>query len=198
MLVIAHRRRHALDGVGDAEDFVQARAVLGVGLDADDRGVQRLEILARLGEEELDVLGVTEAFTTPTRSSESLSVVVGSPSEIFRLDQACLRNTNGRTRSSPSPAGLTIISVEPSTKYAARRQRVGEDRVHLLATFTLEVDRDVAKEDQVHASVFDANRFSTLKVISWRSSGFAVQPPLPRSKYFSSRCGGASRASSSV
>ena len=47
----AHRRAHALQRVRDAEDLVDGLAVVGALLDAHDREVELLEVLARLGEE---------------------------------------------------------------------------------------------------------------------------------------------------
>ena len=100
--VVAHRRGHALDRVGDAEDLVERLAVVGAGLQRDDGRIQRLEVLSRLGEKQLYVLGVVDL----ARRHMSSGPISGSTT---------LRKTNGRTRSSPSSAGCTIISVEPST-----------------------------------------------------------------------------------
>ena len=58
-----HRRAHALERVSDPEDLIDRRAVLWVLLKRDDRDVEFLEVLARLGEEHRHVLGgVHHAF----------------------------------------------------------------------------------------------------------------------------------------
>ena len=53
----AHRRAHALERVGDAEDLLDGRAVLGVLFEPDDRKIQLFEVLARLRDEHRHVLG---------------------------------------------------------------------------------------------------------------------------------------------
>ena len=53
----SHGRAHALQRVRDTEDLVDRRRILGVLLQPDDREVQLLEVLARLGEEHRHVLG---------------------------------------------------------------------------------------------------------------------------------------------
>ena len=55
--VVAHRRAHALERMGDAEDLVDRRAVVRPLLDAHDGQPEPLEVLARLGDEHRQVLG---------------------------------------------------------------------------------------------------------------------------------------------
>ena len=55
--VVAHRRAHALERVGDAEDLVDRRLVVRPLLDAHDGEPEPLEVLARLGDEHRQVLG---------------------------------------------------------------------------------------------------------------------------------------------
>ena len=53
----AHRRAHALHRVRDAEDLVDRLLVVRGLLDADDREVELLQVLAALGQEHGEVLG---------------------------------------------------------------------------------------------------------------------------------------------
>ncbi len=86
----AHRRAHALEGVGDPEDLVDRLAVVGLLLDAHDGEVELLEVLARLREEHGQVLGN----------------VHGQP----------FRYVNGWVGTRPSVAGLVTRSVAPTTR----------------------------------------------------------------------------------
>ena len=52
----AHGRAHALQRMGDAEDLVDRRAVVGLLLDPHDGEVELLQVLAALGEEHREVL----------------------------------------------------------------------------------------------------------------------------------------------
>ena len=62
----AHRRAHALHRVRDAEDLVDRLRIVGLLLDADDREVELLEVLAALGEEHGEVLGDVHARISPS------------------------------------------------------------------------------------------------------------------------------------
>ena len=62
----AHRRAHALPRVRDAEDLVDRLRIVGLLLDADDREVELLEVLAALGEEHGEVLGDVHDRISPS------------------------------------------------------------------------------------------------------------------------------------
>ena len=88
--VVAHRRAHALERVGDAEDLVDRRPVVGPLLDADDREPEPLEVLARLGDEHREVLG--------------------------DVHQPSRRYVCGRSGRRPSAAGSATRSVAPTSR----------------------------------------------------------------------------------
>ena len=88
--VVAHRRAHALERVGDAEDLVDRGPVVGPLLDAHDREPEPLEVLARLGDEHREVLG--------------------------DVHQPSRRYVCGRSGRRPSAAGSATRSVAPTSR----------------------------------------------------------------------------------
>ena len=120
----AHGRAHALQRMGDAEDLVDRRAVLGLLLDAHDGEVELLQVLAALGEEHREVLA---------RVHRSGLLDVGEGGHGLQADRL------GR--------GDALGGADDED--AAGAQRVGEAGVERVADVLVEVDDRVAAQDEV-------------------------------------------------
>ena len=120
----AHGRAHALQRMGDAEDLVDRRAVLGLLLDAHDGEVELLQVLAALGEEHREVLA---------RVHRSGLLDVGEGGRGVQADRL------GR--------GDALGGADDED--AAGAQRVRQAGVERVADVLVEVDDRVAAQDEV-------------------------------------------------